>query len=67
MPIKFDLETLQRFRSLTPDQICAEVTAAVHRAPEGGGSEDFLDALGALVDEGLLSWEDIENSAEEEN
>jgi hypothetical protein len=67
MPIKFDPETLERFRRLNPIEICAEVTAAVHAAPGGGGSEDFLDALESLVDEGLLTWDQIENlDAEDE-
>lgn len=61
MPIKFDPETLQRFRNLAPEAIYAEVTEAVHRSPQPSGSEDFLDALEALVDEGILTWEQIEN------
>jgi hypothetical protein len=61
MPIKFDPETLDRFRRLTPNEVCAEVTAAVHSTPGGAGSEDFLDALESLVDEGILSWDEIEN------
>jgi len=66
MPIKFDSETLERFRTMTPKEICAEVTQAVHRAPGPQGSEDFLDALDVLVDEGILSWDQIENSEEED-
>ena len=65
MPIKFDPDTLERFRRLTPNEICAEVTAAVHAVPGGAGSEDFLDALESLVDEGLLSWDQIENLDED--
>jgi hypothetical protein len=61
MPIKFDPETLDRFRRLSPNQVCEEVTAAVHSAPGGASSEDFLDALESLVDEGILSWDAIEN------
>ena len=61
MPIKFDPETLERFRTLTPGEIYTEVNEAVHRAPGGAGSEDFLDALEILVDEGILSWDQIEN------
>jgi hypothetical protein len=66
MPIKFDPETLDRFRRLSPNEICAEVTAAVHGVPGGAGSEDFLDALESLVDEGILSWDQIENFDGEE-
>jgi len=61
MPIKFDPETLERFRTLTPQEIYTEVNEAVHRAPSATGSEDFLDALETLVDEGILSWDQIEN------
>jgi len=68
MPIKFDPETLERFRRLTPDEVCREVTETVHRIPGGAGSEDFLDALETLVDEGILSWDQIENlDADEES
>ena len=61
MPIKFDPETLDRFRRLTPNEIYTEVTAVVHQTPGGTSSEDFLDALETLVDEGILSWDQIEN------
>ena len=61
MPVKFDPETLERFRSMTPQEVCREVTLAVHQAPEPGGSEGFLEALESLVDEGILSWDQIEN------
>lgn len=68
MPIKFDPDTLDRFRRLTPNEIYTEVTAAVHQTPGGVGSEDFLDALETLVDEGILSWDQIENfDADEQN
>jgi hypothetical protein len=67
MPIKFDPETLERFRTLTPGEIYTEVTEAVHRAPAGPGSEDFLDALEILVDEGILSWDQIENFEADED
>ena len=67
MPIKFDPETLERFRTLTPGEIYTEVTEAVHRAPGSAGSEDFLDALEILVDEGILSWDQIENFEADED
>jgi len=68
MPIKFDPETLERFRHLTPQEIYSEVTEAVHRSPVTAGSEDFLDALEVLVDEGILSWDQIQNfEADQEN
>lgn len=67
MPVKFDPATLERFRSMTPRQVCQEVTDAVHQIPGERGSEDFLEALESLVDEGILSWDQIENdSADDE-
>ena len=67
MPIKFDPATLERFRRLTPNEIYMEVTEAVHGVSGGAGSEDFLDALETLVDEGILSWDQIQNfEADEE-
>ena len=67
MPVKFDPETLQRFRTMTPQEVCREVTEAVHRAPGPKGSEDFLDTLDSLVDEGILSWDQIQNFDSEED
>ena len=66
MPVKFDPKTLERFRSMTPQQICREVTDAVHEAPGPTGSEDFLEALESLVEEGILSWDQIENDASDD-
>ena len=68
MPVKFDPETLDRFRRMTPQEIYREVNLAVHQVPGGAGSEDFLDTLDSLVDEGILSWDQIQNfEAEDEN
>ena len=54
-------------RDLTPNEIYMEVTEAVHGVSGGAGSEDFLDALETLVDEGILSWDQIQNfEADEE-
>ena len=66
MALKFDPETLERFRSMTPKQIYSAVNEAVHKAPGSPGSEDFLDALDSLVDEGILSWDQIENFEDDE-
>jgi hypothetical protein len=66
MSVKFDPETLERFRAMTPQQIYREVTDAVHRAPGAKGSEDFLEALESLVDEGILSWDQIENDTSDD-
>lgn len=65
MPIKFDPKTLERLRTLTPEEIYQEVTTAVHQVPGEKGSEDFLDALEILVDEGILTWDQIQNCESE--
>jgi hypothetical protein len=67
MPVKFDSETLQRFRGLSPHEVYTEVIETVRRSPETKGSEDFLDALDALVDEGILTWDQIENFEDTED
>jgi hypothetical protein len=67
MPVKFDVKTLERFRTMTPQQIYREVTDAVHQAAGPKGSEDFVDALDSLVDEGILSWDQIQNFEPEED
>ena len=61
MPVKFDSKTLERFRTMSPQEICREVTETVHLMEGPKGSEDFVDALDSLVDEGLLSWDEIQN------
>ena len=60
MAIKFDPETLEQFRNLTPQEVYFEVTQAIHQIPGATSSEDFLKALDALVDEGILTWDQID-------
>ena len=67
MPVKFDVKTLERFRTMTPHEIYREVTAAVHGIEGSKGSEDFVDALDSLVDEGILSWDQIQNFESDED
>ena len=67
MPVRFDAKTLERFRTMTPHEIYREVTEAVHRVEGPKGSEDFVDALDSLVDEGILSWDQIQNFESEED
>lgn len=66
MAIKFDPETLERFRVLTPYEVYVEVTEAVHQIPGPTSSEDFLDALDDLVNEGILTWDQIDSMEREE-
>jgi hypothetical protein len=67
MPVKFDAQTLERFRTMTPHEIYREVTSAVHQVEGPKGSEDFVDALDSLVDEGILSWDQIQNFESDED
>jgi hypothetical protein len=66
MTVKFDPETLDRFRRMTPQAVCREVTDAIRQSPGAGGSEDFLEALESLVEEGILSWDQIENDTSDD-
>jgi hypothetical protein len=55
----FDAETLDRFRTMAPREAFGEARGAVYRMG-GGTSDDFLEVYQALVDEGILTWEQIE-------
>ncbi len=51
-------ETLERLRTLPPRQALAEAKHAVYRSG-AVSSEDFLDVYEQLVDEGVVSWEQV--------
>jgi hypothetical protein len=55
----FDADTLARLRAMPPRQAYDEVRSAVYRRGLVQ-SEDFLDAYEELVEEGVLTWEQIE-------
>lgn len=55
----FDLETIERLRTLPPRQAYDEVKSAVYRMGPAQ-SDDFLDAYEELVEQGILTWEQIE-------
>jgi len=59
MAVAFDRETIERFRSLPPRQALEQAKNAIYRAGQPG-SEDFLDIYEQLVDESILTWEQIE-------
>jgi len=59
MPVRFDRETIERFRGLPPRDAFEEARKAVYLAGSVG-SEDFLDCFGQLVEEGVLTWDQIE-------
>jgi hypothetical protein len=60
MPTTFAPETLERYRSMTPDEVIREVTDAVYRSG-AASSDDFLDAFDELVERGVLSWDQVED------
>lgn len=60
MPLEFDRETIERYRSLPADEAFEQVRSAVYRTGSVG-SEDFLEAYEQLVREGVLTWEQIES------
>lgn len=55
----FDPETLERLRTMTARQAFSVAKEAVYRSGPVS-SDDFADAFEQLVDEGILSWEDVE-------
>jgi len=54
-----DRNTLEQFRRLTPHKAYLAAKDAVYRSG-AVSSEDFLDIYEQLVDEGILSWDQIE-------
>jgi hypothetical protein len=59
MATQFDQHTIERFRALSPRQVVEQAKDAVYRSG-AASSDDFMDIYQQLVDEGLLSWEQIE-------
>jgi hypothetical protein len=62
--IRFDAETIARLRALGPRKAYEQVRSAIHQTPGGASSEDFQQAYETLVDQGVLSWEQIEEFEE---
>jgi hypothetical protein len=63
MAVRFDDKTLERLRSLDPDDAFREVRDAVYSLGDVG-SEDFLGAYEQLVERGILSWDQVEEFEE---
>jgi hypothetical protein len=59
MATQIDRQTIERFRALSPRQVMERAKDAVYRSG-AVSSDDFMDLYQQLVDEGLLSWEQIE-------
>lgn len=58
--VEFDAETIEKLRALGSRKAYREVRRAIHQTPGGTSSEDFLQAFDTLVDQGILTWEQIE-------
>ena len=59
MAAVFDPETLERLRTMTARQAFLVAREAVYRSGPVS-SDDFADVYGQLVEEGILSWEEVE-------
>jgi hypothetical protein len=59
MAAEFDRETIERLRSMPAPRALREAQDAVYRAG-AVSSDDFQDVYRQLVDEGVLTWEQIE-------
>ena len=59
MAAVFDPETLERLRTMTARQAFSAAKEAVYRSGPVS-SDDFVDVYEQLVDEGILSWEEVE-------
>ncbi len=59
MPVVLDRETVEKFRRLSPREAFEEAKNAVYRSG-ANSSDDFLEMYEALVEQGVLSWDQIE-------
>ena len=53
-------ESLETLRSMPAEQIYETVRTLAYAAPEGGGSEEYLELMNEMVEQGLLTREEIE-------
>lgn len=59
MTVEFDEETLERLRRL-PRPAAFDAARAALWGCGPVGSEDFLEAYAQLVEQGILSWDEID-------
>jgi hypothetical protein len=59
MAVELDRETVERYRSLSARDAFEQAKSAGYRAG-AVSSDDFLDLFGQLVDEGILTWDQVE-------
>jgi hypothetical protein len=59
MAMVLDPDTLDRLRKMSPREAYDEVKRTLY-GMGAGGSDEFLDACETLVEEGILTWDRIE-------
>jgi len=59
MAAELDRETIERYRSMSAREAFEQAKSDGYRAG-AVSSDDFLDLFGQLVDEGILSWDQVE-------
>lgn len=59
MAIRFDRETIEKLRAMPPKNALEQARRAVYQSGSVG-SEDFLDIYSQLVEEGVLTWSQVE-------
>ena len=59
MVARFDTDTIERFRSMPADEVLNRAKDAVYRCGPVS-SEDFRDIYRQLVEEGILTWSEVE-------
>ena len=59
MAVQFDAETIEKLRSMPPHDAFRIARNAVF-ATGDAGSEDFVEAYSQLVEEGILTWDEVE-------
>jgi hypothetical protein len=60
MGAEFDRETIERFRAMPARRAFEEAKSAVYRSGPVS-SDDFMDIFSQLVDEGILTWDQVED------
>ena len=60
MAMRFDADTIDRLRAMPPEKAFRAAKDAVFGGHEVG-SEDFLEACEQLVEQGVLTWDQVED------
>ena len=58
MAIRFDRETIEKLRAMPPREAIEQARRAVFQSGSVG-SEDFLDIYSQLVEEDVLTWDQV--------